>query len=110
MYDRNRKIEELLADYAEALRNGNTPIFLRSLVRQEGQAMRSSPEFREAAEFSRILNWLCFADRAATPTVDLFISRTNTRIRARMKQCRRPRKRRTRAEKTQTPHRLQNHN
>jgi len=100
MYDPNRKIEDLLADYAEALRDGYVPVFLRSLLRGEGAAIHSSREFWESTEVVRILNWVSFAEKATTPDVSLFISRTNARIRTRVKRMRRPARRRVAAEFT----------
>ena len=100
MYDPNRTIEDLLTDYAEALRDGYVPVFLRSLLSGEGKAIHRSREFWESTEVVRILNWLCFAEKATTPDVSLFISRTNARIRTRLKRMRRPARHRTAAEFT----------
>ena len=90
MHNPNRKIEELLSDYSEALRDGYTPLFLRSLSRIEGKTIYSSNEIGQAAEFIRILNWLCFADKNAAPSLDLFISRIITRILTRLKKIQSP--------------------
>lgn len=100
MYDPNRKIEDLLTDYAEALRDGYVPVFLRSLLRDEGKAIHHSREFWESTEVVRILNWMSFADKAPIPDVSLFISRTNARIRTRLRRMRRPLRQRTAAEFT----------
>ena len=81
----NREIHELLADYAGALRDGCIPTFLKSLSHKEAQQIASSPEFREAAEFVRVLNGVAFADKAVTPNVSLFISRVDAKIASRLK-------------------------
>ncbi|MBN2138777.1 MAG: hypothetical protein JW720_13295 [Sedimentisphaerales bacterium] len=88
MSDKNREIQELLADYAEALRDGSIPTFLKSLTRSEGKRIASAPEFWDAAEVVRYLNSAGFADKTATPDVGLFISRVDAKIASRMKKAR----------------------
>jgi hypothetical protein len=86
----NREIQELLIDYAGALRDGCVPDFLRSLTREEADRIGSSAEFWEATEVTRILNSVGFADKAVTPDVGLFISRINAAIACRLKKARAP--------------------
>jgi len=96
MADTNRKIQELLSDYAGALRDGCLPVFLKSLTRQEGKTMTCSDDFWEAAEVVRVLNGVGFADKAATADVGLFASRVDANIASRLKRAKRsPRARRT---------------
>lgn len=96
MADMNRKIQELLSDYAGALRDGCLPVFLKSLTRQEGKTMTCSDEFWEAAQVVRVLNGVGFADKAATADVGLFASRVNANIASRLKKAKSsPRDRRT---------------
>ncbi|MHC4750755.1 MAG: hypothetical protein ACYTFW_12870, partial [Planctomycetota bacterium] len=87
MHDTNRKIQELLIDYADALRDGCVPVFLKSLSRHEGQTIVSSGEFWDATEIVRILNGVGFADKAVTADVGLFISRVNANIVSRSKKA-----------------------
>jgi hypothetical protein len=87
MHDTNRKIQELLIDYANALRDGCVPVFLKSLSRQEGQTIASSGEFWDATEIVRILNGVGFAEKAVTADVGLFISRVNANIVSRSKKA-----------------------
>ena len=98
MSDTNREIHELLVDYADALRDGRIPAFLKSLTRQEAEKIASSWEFWDATEISRILNGVGFADKAVAPNVSLFISRVDAEIASRLKKSKAssPRKRRTR--------------
>lgn len=84
----DREIQELLADYAEALRDGSIPVFLKSLTRSEGRRISSAPEFWDAAEVVRYLNSAGFADKAVTPDVGLFISRVDAKIASRLKKAR----------------------
>jgi hypothetical protein len=86
MADTHRDIEELLVDYADALRDGRIPVFLRSLTRQEAQTIHESLEFPEAADMVRLLNSAAFAHNAMTPDVGLFISRVDAKIASRIKQ------------------------
>jgi hypothetical protein len=88
MSDANREIQELLIDYASALRDGSIPTFLKSLTREESQKIASSREFWDAAEIVRIINSVGFADKAVTPNVSLFISRVDARIVSRLKKAR----------------------
>ncbi len=88
MSDTDREIQELLADYAEALRDGSIPAFLKSLTRGEGRKVSSSPEFWGAAEVVRYINSAGFADKAVAPDVGLFISRVDAKIGSRMKKAR----------------------
>jgi len=102
MSDINRKIQELLLDYAGALRDGCVPVFLQSLTREEAQRIASSEEFWDATEAVRILNTTGFADKAATADVNLFLSRVDAKIVSRMKKAKAPSqvKRGTRADFT----------
>ncbi|HEX42848.1 MAG TPA: hypothetical protein ENN81_12430 [Phycisphaerales bacterium] len=85
MSEEDREIHELLVDYADGLRDGCLPNFLKSLTRAEARAMADSPEFREATEMVRILNEVGFSDRMESPNVGLFISRVDACIGSRMK-------------------------
>lgn len=99
MSDINRTIEELLVDYAGALRDGCIPAFLKSLTSEEGRRIASSRGFWDATEVVRILNGVGFADKAVAPNVGLFISRVDAKIVSRLKKARASsrRKRATRA-------------
>lgn len=88
MTDTNREIQELLVDYAGALRDGCVPTFLKSLEREEAHRIASSRQFQDAAEVTRVLNGVAFADKAVTPNVGLFISRVDAKISSRMKRAR----------------------
>ena len=88
MSDTDREIQELLVDYAQALRDGSIPVFLKSLTRREGHSLASSSEFWESAEVVRALNSAGFADKAVTPDVGLFISRVDAKIGSRLKKAR----------------------
>jgi hypothetical protein len=90
MADTNRKIQELLSDYAGALRDGCVPDFLKSLTRQEGKLIASSDEFWDATEVVRIINDVGFADKAVTADVGLFISRVDANIVSRSKKAKTP--------------------
>lgn len=87
MSESNREIQELLVDYAGALRDGCIPTFLKSLTRQEAQKIDSSREFWDAAETSRMLNSAGFANKAMTPDVGLFISRVDAEVGSRLKKA-----------------------
>jgi len=87
MRDTNREIQELLVDYADALRDGCIPTFLKSLTREEAQRIASSREFSDATEIVRILNSVGFADKAVTPNVSLFICRVDAKITSRLKKA-----------------------
>jgi hypothetical protein len=101
MADTNRTIQELLSDYAGALRDGCVPVFLKSLTRQEAREIGSSNNFWEATEVVRILNGVGFAKKAVTADVSLFLSRVDANIASRRKKAgRAPRRRRTNGAKT----------
>ena len=103
MADMNRKIQELLSDYAEALRDGCLPVFLKSLTRQEGNEMASSREFWDAAEVVRVLNGVGFADKAAIADARLFSSRVDANIASRLKKAKSsPRAKRTNGDRAMT--------
>jgi hypothetical protein len=87
MSDTNREIQELLVDYAGALRDGSIPVFLKSLTRVEVKAITTSREFWDATEIVQILNGAGFADKAVTPNVGLFISRVDAEIASRLKKA-----------------------
>jgi hypothetical protein len=82
----NREIQELLADYAGALRDGGLPTFLKSLTREEARRISESEDFYHAAEIVRLMNSAGFGDNLATPDVGLFISRVDAGIASRLKQ------------------------
>jgi hypothetical protein len=84
----NREIQELLVDYAGALRDGCIPAFLKSLTREEGRLIASSSQFWDATEIVRVLNGVGFADQAAIADVGLFISRVDANIVSRSKKSR----------------------
>jgi hypothetical protein len=88
MSDINRDIQELLVDYAGALRDGCIPAFLKSLTREEGNRITSSGEFWDAAEVVQIMNGTAFAEKAVTADVGLFMSRVNANIVSRLKKAR----------------------
>jgi hypothetical protein len=97
MSDHNRNIEQLLIDYAGALRDGEISTFLKSLTRDEAEELTDSMEFPEAAEVARLLNSVHFAEKVAEPNVGLFMSRVDAKIASRAKQAlAAPRMRRTR--------------
>ncbi len=87
MASTHREIQELLADYAGALRDGCLPTFLKSLTRDEAQRIRESPEFWEATEVVRLMNSAGFGDKVVTPDVGLFISRVDAGIASRLKKA-----------------------
>ena len=97
MSEANREIQELLVDYAGALRDGCIPTFLKSLTREEAKRIDSSREFWETAEVWQMLNSAGFAGKAVTPNVSLFISRVDAKIGSRLKKAKAtpPRKRTT---------------
>ncbi len=97
MSDHIREIEQLLMDYAGALRDGDIPTFLKSLTRAEAECLSASLEFPEAAEVVRLLNSVHFAEKVAEPNVGLFMSRVDAKIASRTKQAMAaPRMRKTR--------------
>lgn len=83
----NREIQELLADYAGALRDGCLPSFLKSLTREEARRISGSQEFWEATEVVRLMNSAGFGDKVTTPDVGLFISRVDAGIASRLKKA-----------------------
>ena len=87
---KDRTVQELLADYAGAMRDGGIPTFIKSLKRDEVWRMTCSADFRDAAETARILNQAGFSDKIAVPDTSLFVSRVNVRILSRTKRSRGP--------------------
>lgn len=85
MSNHHRDIEILLMDYADALRDGTLPTFLKSLSRKEAQLIRRSTEFPEALAMVKLLNETHFSDRAMHPNIGLFTSRVDAEIAARVK-------------------------
>ena len=85
MADMNREIQELLADYAVALRDGCLPGFLKSLTRDEAKRIKGSEDFWEATEVVRLMNSAGFGEKVVTPDVGLFISRVDAAIVSRQK-------------------------
>ena len=90
MVDTSRTIHQLLVDYADALRDGSIPIFLKSLSREEGRRIASSRDFWDSTEIVRVLNSIGFAEKAVTPNVSLFISRVDAEIASRLKRAKAP--------------------
>jgi hypothetical protein len=93
----NREIQELLADYAGALRDGCIPTFLKSLTREEAKRIRASEDFWEAAEIVRLMNSAGFGDSLVTPDVGLFISRVDAAVASRLKKAGAPTRDRSRS-------------
>ncbi|MEN6424653.1 MAG: hypothetical protein ABFD90_13970 [Phycisphaerales bacterium] len=87
MMNADREIQELLADYAGALRDGCLPTFLKSLTRDEARRISESRDFWEATEIVRLLNSAGFGGKMVTPDVGLFISRVDAGIASRMKKA-----------------------
>jgi hypothetical protein len=87
MMNADREIQELLADYAGALRDGCVPMFLKSLTREEAKRISESRDFWEATEIVRLMNSAGFGDKMVTPDVGLFISRVDAGIASRMKKA-----------------------
>ncbi len=83
----HREIQELLADYAGALRDGCIPTFLKSLTREEAKRVSESEDFWEAAEIVRLMNSAGFGDSLVTPDVGLFISRVDAAVASRLKKA-----------------------
>jgi hypothetical protein len=83
----HREIQELLADYAGALRDGCIPTFLKSLTREEAKRISESADFWEAAEIVRLMNSAGFGDSLVTPDVGLFISRVDAAVASRLKKA-----------------------
>ncbi len=86
-HNTQREIQELLADYAGALRDGCLPTFLKSLTREEAKRISESPDFWEATEVVRLMNSAGFGDHVVTPDVGLFISRVDAGIASRQKKA-----------------------
>lgn len=91
-----REIQELVADYAVALRDGCLPGFLKSLTREEAKRIHDSRDFWEATEMVRLINSVGFGDKVVTPDVGLFISRVDAGIASRLKKGQASTRRRTR--------------
>ena len=87
MADMNREIQELLADYAVALRDGCLPGFLKSLTRDEAKRIKGSEDFWEATEVVRLMNSAGFGEKVVTPDVGRFISRVDAAIVSRQKKA-----------------------
>ncbi len=87
MFEMYRETHDLLADYTEALREGNLPTFLKSLSRFEARHVLPLPGFWRGAEMARIVNSVGFADGVTIPSMDLFIVRVNARIASRRKKA-----------------------
>ena len=85
MFETYRETHDLLAAYAEALREGNLPTFFKSLSRFEARHVLPIPNFWHGAEMARILNSMAFAEHMTIPSMDLFIVRVNARIASRRK-------------------------
>lgn len=96
MLNAEREIQELVADYAAALRDGGLPGFLKSLTRQEAGRIRESRDFWEATEMVRLINSTGFGDKVVTPDVGLFISRVDAGIASRAKKAQVSTRKRTR--------------
>jgi len=91
MFEMYRETHDLLIDYAEALRGGALPTFLKSLSRFEAKHVLPLRHFWHGAEVVRILNNVGFAEEMTIPSMDLFIVRVNTRIASRRKRAKGPR-------------------
>ncbi len=85
MFEIYRETHDLLADYAEALREGSLPTFLKSLSRFEARHVLPLRHFGDGAEVVRLLNGAAFAEGMTIPSMDLFIVRINARIASRRK-------------------------
>ena len=85
MFTEYRHTHDLLIDYAEALRDGSLPTFLKSLSKFEAREVLPIPNFWQAAEMIRILNCVAFADGITHPSLDLFIVRVDAKIASRLK-------------------------
>jgi hypothetical protein len=80
----DREPQELLADYADALRDGRVPGFVRTLTEGEAQEISGKEDLGQAVEMTRILNLASFVDKAVWPDVGLFISRVDAKIASRL--------------------------
>jgi hypothetical protein len=96
MFEQYRETHDLLVDYAEALRDGNLPTFLKSLSRFEARHVLPTDGFWHAAGIVRALNSVAFAEGITHPSVDLFLSRVDAKIAARAKNATKPLASRTR--------------
>ena len=83
--DLSREPQELLADYADALRDGRVPGFIGTLTRREAKAVVDGEELGQAMETVQILNQAAFADKAVMPDMGLFIARVDAKIASRLK-------------------------
>jgi hypothetical protein len=90
MFEEYREMHDLLVDYAEALRDGSLPTFLKSLSKFEARHVMPVAGFWHAAEIVRMLNCVAFAEGITHPSLDLFIIRVDAKIASRAKQARRP--------------------
>ena len=90
MFEEYRQTHDLLVDYAEALRDGSLPTFLKSLSRFEAHHVVPAPHFWQGAEMVRILNCVAFAEGITHPSLDLFIIRVDAKIASRSKRARSP--------------------
>ncbi|HEX41580.1 MAG TPA: hypothetical protein ENN81_05910 [Phycisphaerales bacterium] len=108
--DYNRDNQELLVDYAKALRDGSIPEFLKSLSGPEARRLRFSLPFQEGVGAARAVVAAAFADQIQTPSTDLFIARVNVRIAARAKQAGAPTPRTTAHAHTRRVHHSPLHN
>lgn len=97
MANLNREIQELLADYAVALRDGCLPTYLKSLTREEAGRIHESEEFWDATEVVRLMNSVGFGNQVVTPDVGLFISRVDAGIASRLKKGKAPTRSRNRS-------------
>ena len=88
MADINREIQELLADYAGALRDGSILDYLKSLTREEAARIHDSRDFWDAAEMTNVMNGVAFGQNLVVPDINLFISRVNAGIAQRKKKAR----------------------
>ncbi len=67
MANEHRDIQDLVMDYAGALRDGCIGDFLKSLTRTEAATLQASRELPEAVEMVRLLNVASFGDQAVAP-------------------------------------------
>lgn len=81
----DREPHELLADYADALRDGRVPEYLRGLTRRERRGVADGEELGQALETVQVLNQAAFADKAVLPDMGLFIARVDAKIAWRIK-------------------------
>jgi len=86
----DRESQDLLADYADALRDGSMPRFLKSLTAREAKSLVSGSELGQAMETVQVLNQAAFADKAVMPEMSLFISRVDAKIASRARGGRSP--------------------